>query len=163
MAKSAPMHINVNDILADVVGTTQTFTVTDERLEIPELEITGPVAGKVMVARDDSGIALKGTIQFIIQLECHRCLQAYALPLQLDIAGQFAREPDADQWPITADDAIDIAPLIRDEALINVPLQQICRTDCPGLCDTCGQLIDSPHDHPEQTIKHQPKIIIKKD
>ena len=38
------------------------------------------------------------------------------------------------------DDAhLDLAPLVREDMLVSMPLQTLCRADCKGLCPQCGQ------------------------
>jgi uncharacterized protein len=38
------------------------------------------------------------------------------------------------------DDAhIDLEPLIREYALLEVPINPLCKPDCKGLCITCGE------------------------
>jgi uncharacterized protein len=34
---------------------------------------------------------------------------------------------------------IDLAPIVREEGILAVPMHAICRPDCKGLCDQCGQ------------------------
>jgi uncharacterized protein len=34
---------------------------------------------------------------------------------------------------------IDLAPLVRDLSLLDMPINPICRPDCQGLCMECGQ------------------------
>jgi uncharacterized protein len=157
------MHINVSDILADVVGRTETFTVSNEPLDDPEITLTEPVNGRFTITKDDTGLGLSGHASLAIELECHRCLQKYTQALQFDLRAHFSTQPEADDWLITAEEEIDLAPVIRDEALVHVPIQQICRPDCTGLCDTCGQPRVGDHEHLDQIVVHRPNIITKKD
>ena len=34
---------------------------------------------------------------------------------------------------------IDLAPLIREYALLDVPIKPICKPACKGLCPVCGE------------------------
>ena len=34
---------------------------------------------------------------------------------------------------------IDLQPLIRDYALLEIPISPTCKPDCKGLCPVCGQ------------------------
>jgi uncharacterized protein len=34
---------------------------------------------------------------------------------------------------------IDLAPLVRELSLLDVPFNPVCRPDCLGLCIECGQ------------------------
>ena len=46
-------------------------------------------------------------------------------------------------------DLIDLEPALRDAVVLALPLQPLCRDDCPGLCPECGaRLADDPgHAH----------------
>jgi uncharacterized protein len=46
---------------------------------------------------------------------------------------------------------LDIEPALRDAVVLALPLQPLCRDDCPGLCPQCGaRLADDPeHEHDE--------------
>ena len=37
------------------------------------------------------------------------------------------------------DGHIDLQPLIREYALLEVPINPICKPDCKGLCPVCGE------------------------
>ena len=45
-------------------------------------------------------------------------------------------------------DTIDLEPMIRDSIVTLVDDRPLCRPDCGGLCDVCGQKWDElPEDH----------------
>jgi uncharacterized protein len=48
------------------------------------------------------------------------------------------------------DDLFDLEPLLRDAVVLALPMQPVCREDCPGLCAQCGaRLADDPDHHHE--------------
>ena len=50
------------------------------------------------------------------------------------------------------DDLIDLEPVLRDAVVLALPLQPVCRDDCPGLCPECGaRLADDPEHHHDST------------
>ena len=43
---------------------------------------------------------------------------------------------------------IDLEPFIRDEMILAMPINPLCRINCKGLCPECGEnLNDQPHVH----------------
>lgn len=36
------------------------------------------------------------------------------------------------------DDRIDLSGLLRENVLLNLPIQPLCRAECRGLCPRCG-------------------------
>ena len=39
---------------------------------------------------------------------------------------------------LPADGSIDLTPIIRDYAILDIPISQVCKLDCKGLCPICG-------------------------
>jgi uncharacterized protein len=110
------------------------------------------------------GVLVTGTARAPLKGECVRCLE----PLEQECAADFQElfsYPDADDrsrpTAEAGDDAeeedtfsiegdyFDLEPVLRDAVVLALPLQPVCREDCPGLCATCGaRLADDPgHDH----------------
>jgi len=49
---------------------------------------------------------------------------------------------------IGSDFKIDLTPLLREELILATPLAPLCRPDCQGLCEVCGDdLNQRPHQH----------------
>lgn len=139
------MRITVRDILAQGEGYRTDFQVVDEELELEEPDFALPLNGQITLQRTDTGLGLEGSIDTAIVLECHRCLREFAFPEQLKLRGQFSEKlesaDDGDSvWPIEKDHMIDIAPLVRQEAILGIPIKQLCQEDCPGLDPETGQL-----------------------
>ena len=111
------------------------------------------------------GVLVTGTARAPLKGECVRCLE----PLEQECVADFQElfsYPDADDrsrhGAETGDDAeeeddtfslegdfFDLEPVLRDAVVLSLPLQPVCRDDCPGLCPDCGaRLADDPeHDH----------------
>ena len=62
-------------------------------------------------------------------------------------------EADDDEASRLEGDLIDLEPLLRDEVVLDLPFQPLCREDCAGLCVECGaNLNDDPgHAHEAST------------
>ena len=79
-----------------------------------------------------------GTVSADWTGECRRCLGVATGTVQVDVRELF--EPGADDeetYPLTGDE-IDVAPLVRDAVLLELPLAPLCREACAGLCPVCG-------------------------
>ena len=45
-------------------------------------------------------------------------------------------------------DLLGLEPLLRDAVVLALPMQPVCKDDCPGLCSQCGaRLADDPDHH----------------
>ena len=52
----------------------------------------------------------------------------------------FKNENVTDSGLMMPEDAhIDLQPLVREYALLEVPINPLCRPDCKGLCIECGE------------------------
>lgn len=152
------MHINVKDILAGDLGYRKDFEISDEHPSLPDLSLADGINGAVAVTRLEDGLLVAGQAKAELNLECHRCLRPYSQTFQVEFGGQFrfgAFLPEADVWPIQKDMTVDIAPLIRQELLLAVPIQLLDLLDCPGLCVECGEINQPGHKHKSHlTIDH---------
>ncbi len=114
------------------------------------------------------GVLVTGTARAPLKGECVRCLE----PLEQESTADFQElfsYPDADDRSRsdaeTGDDAeeedtfslegdyLDLEPVLRDAVVLSLPLQPVCREDCPGLCPDCGaRLADDPQHVHEDAV-----------
>ncbi|MFJ8656904.1 YceD family protein [Streptomyces rochei] len=110
------------------------------------------------------GVLVTGTARAKAEGECVRCLEPLEQQLEADFQELFSY-PDADDRgrPVAepGDDAEDdedryfvedgligLEPVLRDAVVLALPMQPVCREDCPGLCSECGaRLADDPDHH----------------
>ncbi|MFH8365350.1 YceD family protein [Streptomyces sp. NPDC018031] len=108
------------------------------------------------------GVLVTGTARAPLTGECVRCLEPLERELEVDFQEMYSY-PDADAWGREADsdddveeedrlfleeDLLDLEPVLRDAVVLALPLQPVCREDCPGLCSECGaRLADEPDHH----------------
>lgn len=106
---------------------------------LPGLEITGARvpegADLVLDATLESiegAITLTGTLEVPWTAECRRCLEDIAGVAEVEVSEVFEVHPvEGDTYPIDGDD-IDLEPLVRDAALLHLPLAPLCREACAG-------------------------------
>ncbi len=98
------------------------------------------------------GVLVSGTASVQVRGECVRCLGEVSDQLEVDIQELYVYpgvEQDDDLASRLEGDLIDLEPLLRDEVVLDLPFQPLCRDDCFGLCVECGaNLNDDPaHRH----------------
>jgi uncharacterized protein len=106
---------------------------------IPGLAITGahvPDDADIVVDATlesiDGAITVTGTVQVPWAAECRRCLDEVTGVATVDLREVFEVRPvDGETYPIEGDE-VDLEPVVRDAALLNLPLTLLCRPDCPG-------------------------------
>jgi uncharacterized protein len=89
---------------------------------------------------------VEGSARLWIQMPCDRCLQdvVYELPLeiykQVDLGRTDADLPEGiDESDFIDGYHLDVDKLLMNEILIGWPTKVLCKEDCKGICNVCGQ------------------------
>lgn len=108
------------------------------------------------------GVLVTGEVRAPLTGECVRCLEPL---LQREVVADFQEmfsypsvddrgrrveseaEGDGEETFLIEDDLVDLEPVLRDAVVLSLPLQPVCREDCPGLCPECGALLARDPDH----------------
>jgi uncharacterized protein len=95
-------------------------------------------------------IVVTGTITVPWRGVCRRCAVDLDLRIPVDVEERYADSEElvdsGEALPIERGQ-LDLAGLVRDEALLTADEERLCRDDCAGLCPTCGaDLNDGPCD-----------------
>jgi len=106
---------------------------------IPGLVITGArVPDEAEIAVDatlesiDGAITVTGSVEVPWSAECRRCLDPVEGVATVELREVFEVRPiDGETYPIEGDE-VDLEPVVRDAALLNLPLTVLCRPDCEG-------------------------------
>ncbi len=96
------------------------------------------------------GVLVTGTATVVVSGECVRCLTPISDELEIDIQELFVYpESDAseDEASRLEGDLIDLEPLLRDDVVLDLPFQPLCREECAGLCVECGADLNRDPDH----------------
>jgi uncharacterized protein len=100
------------------------------------------------------GVLVSGSATTEATGQCVRCLEPVTSGLVAELQELYAypgHEPGDDETEVhqLEGDLIDLEPVLRDVVVLALPLQPVCRDDCPGLCAQCGaRLADDPqHRH----------------
>lgn len=137
-----PFRINVGFIIHEEVGAHYEFPFEFDNVQLDDdLELEN-FNGLIEISRTPQGLLVQGKFSGAMTLECVRCLKEFSNPLnwQLTELYAFNEKSVSDSGLIVPEDAqIDAAPLIREYALLEIPINPICKPDCKGLCPVCGQ------------------------
>jgi len=140
------------------------------RLDVPSLEGLG--LDLIGVPKDaelhleftltsvTEGVLASGTVSAPVVGECGRCLRPIDDTSVFDIQELYAyphsateETTDEDEVMRLQDDLIDLEPPVRDAVMLGLPINPLCRADCPGLCPDCGQAWDDlPADHRHEKL-----------
>lgn len=124
------------------LGASLTLNVDTGPQSLTDLEVDF-LRGTIRVVRVREGLLVQGIVKSQLSLECVRCLESFVLPITLELEEIF-RLPGAgasipDVFYVVGDDGwLDLAPLLREDAWVAIPMKPLCDADCKGLCPQCG-------------------------
>ncbi len=113
----------------------------------------GPVSvsATMHLGRSGRGVVIGGTFEGSVLLICSRCLERFGFraadrfDLYCEVgspapADGDQRELDDDELDVTylEEGRINTDHLLRENILLSLPVQPLCREDCRGLCPQCG-------------------------
>jgi uncharacterized protein len=102
---------------------------------------------------EDDSVHVRGKLSARLSLQCGRCLEPFALPVEQDLDLFYLRrrsdEPGEEEDEVElADrdmviayydgDVLDLGEMVREQFFLAVPLKRLCREECGGICPTCG-------------------------
>jgi uncharacterized protein len=109
-----------------------------------------PVRVDVMLESVVEGVLVTGSAQLVMEGECGRCLTGLREEMTVSLQelyvypGSHASEEEASRLE---GDLLDLEPLLRDEVVLALPFQPLCREDCAGLCPECGADLNADPEH----------------
>ncbi len=148
----SPLRLNVGFVVAQFAGFSRDIPFDLPQINIPpDLHLSG-LAGVVRSTRTPQGILLQVAFQALINLECVRCLTSFQQALNIDFTElyAFSARYATDSGLIMPESGIiDLAPVLRDYILLEIPISPFCRPDCKGLCPICGNNLNESTCHHE--------------
>ena len=129
-----PFRLNVGFIVHQEVGYKHEFSFDYEQIQIADDLDLRHFEGVVSI--------IQGNFSAESTLECVRCLNEFDRSLNWKLTELFAfnKKSVSESNLILPEDAhIDLQPLIREYALLEVPIKPICKPNCKGLCAVCGE------------------------
>jgi uncharacterized protein len=103
-----------------------------------EIPADAPVEIDATLERVSDGIVVRGEVRARWDAACSRCLAPVAGEISVHVDELFEPRPLAGETYLLDVDVIDLEPLVRDALLLELPTAPLCRTDCAGLCASCG-------------------------
>lgn len=131
------LRVNVGFILAESIGFSHPaeFHVPSP-LRVAEDLLLNHFYATLNLIHTREGVLVQGTVQTSVATECSRCSDDILVPVEFDIQELFANSANGStEFTIGDDFVLDLAPLIREEVMLNVPM--VTPTDEEGRCLLC--------------------------
>ena len=152
----SPLRLNVGFVVAQSAGFSRDIPFDLPQINIPpDLRLSG-LTGVARITRTPQGILLQVDFQTSISLECVRCLTSFQQTLNIDFTElyAFSQRFVTDSGLLMPETGIiDLAPVLREYILLEIPISPLCRPDCKGLCPICGNnLNEGTCNHEEDSV-----------
>jgi uncharacterized protein len=117
-----------------------------ELLQPKPLHVSGEAEYRPATAQ----IRLRGQLSGEVGCACDRCLERFTVPVgkSFDVLYESPEmAPDQGEISLTADDVdvafydqggLELADAVREQILLLLPMQRLCRESCQGICPVCG-------------------------
>jgi len=146
-------RINVGFLINQPIGYNRDISIELEHHPFDETLTVDDLKGSLNIDRTQSGLRVQANFTAVTNAQCGRCLEDFQLKLESEFEEIFTYEHNPlseEELIIPEDGNIDFEPYIRDYLLLEVPINPVCKPDCRGLCDICGEnrnLHDCGHGH----------------
>jgi uncharacterized metal-binding protein YceD (DUF177 family) len=132
----------------------------DWRVELIGVPEGAAVALHLRLEAVMEGVLVTGELDVPVEGSCARCLEPIEDTLHLHVQELYAysgstteETSEEDEVRRVDGDFLDLAPLVRDTVVLNLPLAPLCTEDCAGLCVDCGQRLDDlPAGHHHEIV-----------
>ena len=144
LKKNDPLRLDVSYLVKGSPGTYKEFEFNFPQLSFPPDLTLVDILGKISISVTEDGVVAEGKLAALTQLACSRCLKDFWQPINIDFTEMFSAHPagnpgsELGEQQLPADGSIDLTPIIRDYAALDIPIRQLCAEDCKGLCPVCG-------------------------
>lgn len=146
-----PLRLNVGFLVNQETGYVHEIPFDFETIRVAEdLELRG-FNGTLHISRTPQGLLFSGEFSSRLDVECVRCLRTFDATVHWELTELFAfneKSVTESDLILPEDAQVDLAPIVRDYALTEVPINPIHSPDCKGLCIECGQdlnVVDCGH------------------
>jgi uncharacterized protein len=144
------MHFNVSQLMREPIGSVRSYEV-DERLAPVDGAEPQPIVGTVGMLRTDRGVWVSAELASTATCTCSLCLEEHEQPVHIAVeeeffpvgvsesaAGVAEMDDPAKTTRIDRNHILDLLDATRQYFALNVPMKPVCRSDCKGICPSCG-------------------------
>jgi uncharacterized protein len=164
---SSPLTFKVSDIRDEGLRVDEALPagLLAETLEGTGFRPSAPARVNAELSRVSGGVLLRGRFTLPVGADCKRCLREVALQLPVtftlnlvpakQVRGEHGAQGEGEDdgrgergGSFQLDDAdrevfdgekIELDPILREQVLLALPMDALCKESCKGLCAQCGQ------------------------
>ncbi|MGD0610991.1 MAG: DUF177 domain-containing protein [Anaerolineales bacterium] len=137
-----PLRLNIGFLIKSPIGTSRDFNFDYEKMNLGEELTLANFLCKARFDRTPQGLVLQADFEGQLEMECVCCLTLFEQPLRSSLTELYAfdqRSMSESNLLVPENGQIDLEPLLREYALLEIPIKPLCKPDCKGLCPVCGE------------------------
>jgi len=125
-----------------------------------------PLQSEVKIRKMGQSVLIRGKVQTRLILQCVRCLKEFSYPISSDYELTLIplkNSPLSEEIELSGEDLessffeggeIHLSEIACEQVFLEIPIKPICREDCLGLCQSCGNDLNlSPCDCKEKELE----------
>lgn len=158
------LRLNIGFLIGQPIGTNRDFNFEYPNLQLGEDLILTNFVGTANFSRTPQGLYLQADFQGSLVLECVRCLDSTDHQLKIEFGELYAfddRSMSESGLLVPESGYIDLEPIFREYAILEIPISPLCKENCKGLCRECGQNLNEKDCGHSQTDSDSPFSILK--
>jgi uncharacterized protein len=143
--------VDLKDLGRDKVSLEGTIAPGELDFTSENIRQVKPMTWAATAERAGEEIRIVGSLDTVMELSCSRCLE----PARTEISKSFdlffrqgdEEMFDEDEVELTEEETrtaffsgteLALGDVLREQVLLALPMKALCKTDCKGLCPTCG-------------------------
>lgn len=144
------MLINLSDVLSEhhkTIDKTTSVEMTEFHSELGRFPVLEKEDVHIVVKHvKNRELMITGEGRLVLEIPCDRCLEAVPTEFILEFTKNVDLDESSEEQAMELDEKnyidgynLDVDKLLYNEILIGWPMKILCREDCKGICNMCGQ------------------------
>jgi len=147
------MFLDIKQMQMEKVRFRETFPPGVIEFFDEQLRQTSPIQseGSAELLEAILEIRVRGHLSTSMEVACDRCLELASVPIDTDFDLLYrpaASMPQGEEVEVRDADTeigfylgagLELSDVLREQILLSLPMQRVCREDCKGICPVCGQ------------------------
>jgi uncharacterized protein len=147
------MLLKISDLEQGKVRFSETFVPGAIDFFEPQLRQEDPLeaSGTAELSEATREILVGGHLKTRMEIACDRCLEPAVLPVEADFSllyrpassspehGEVLLHGPEVEVGFYEGEGLELSDVLREQVLLLLPMQRVCREDCKGICPVCGQ------------------------
>ncbi|MEE2823041.1 MAG: DUF177 domain-containing protein [Acidobacteriota bacterium] len=110
-----------------------------------------PVHAELQISLSGEKICVNGVLKAKLEFTCSRCVKSFFRSIKKNVQVVYQPDPvvegEGEEFSLIYTDLdvgfyhgqqLDVAALISEQVVLEVPMKPVCKEQCGGLCDQCG-------------------------